>query len=173
MEVDSEVKPQKGIKDFGSYDHNIFRPVGIEHTWRTTREKDGVWHNPETGEVVELVRAAKTDEVVIDTLTFVKLYADGIRSANSLSIPAYRLLNYIMLNLKPNIDWITIDIDDFLDSCGYASSVNKNNQRNKLHYYRAVSELLRNEYLCKRAAQAHSFFINVNRFFNGDRRKLK
>lgn len=166
-------KPKR-LQDFEATDTNPFPPEGVEHRTSykkgTTREViDGV------GEVMQLTGLAQTVSYRVDTLPFVKVYMGSLRQTSELSVPATNLYWYVLGMLQPGRDKVTLDIAGFLDFAGYApptSGDNASGRRSTVHYYRAIAELLDRNYLARCQGGEHTFFINVNHFFNGDRTKL-
>ncbi len=167
---------KKGIKDYATFDVNQFKPIGIET--KAVKKKGGTWtgYNVDKEEYFGGQSPDVVFDAVIDTAHFVKLFRESILDIPKLSIPAYRLVHYIMFNLGKDQDFVTINVNDFLDMFGYNKPEKVQGlptpQRNTVHYYRAVAELLKKEYICKKSGRPQSFFINMNKIFNGDRTKL-
>ncbi|PRY29779.1 hypothetical protein CLV58_12541 [Spirosoma oryzae] len=166
-------KPKR-LQDFEATDENPFPPEGVEHRTSykkgTTREViDGV------GEVMQLTGLAQTVSYRVDTLPFVKVYMGSLRQTSELSVPATNLYWYVLGMLQPGRDRVTLDIGEFLDFARYTPPVATDDgpgRRSTVHYYRAIAELLDRQYLARCLGAEHTFFINTNRFFNGDRTKL-
>ncbi|PRY38405.1 hypothetical protein CLV58_109132 [Spirosoma oryzae] len=158
------------IKEHGAYFKNPFDLFGInlKVVHEPAETFDGV--NADTGEVIKGSIYGKTKTIAHDSTPYIKLFQPEMMKFGDLGVPGLKLLCYIMYRLKPRQDFIQMDIEDFLRTAGYSTIPNKRGQVNRIPYYTAVVELLNKNYIAKKTGGDTHFFINGNRFFNGDRR---
>jgi len=166
-------KPKR-LQDFEATNENPFPPEGVE---ARTSYKKGLTRDvvDGAGEVRQLSDLDKTVSYRIDTRPFVKIYSASLRQTAQLSVPATNLYWYVLGRMQPGRDRVSLDIGEFLDFANYAPPTvagDGSGRRSTVHYYRAIAELLERQYLARCLGVEHTFFINTNHFFNGDRTKL-
>lgn len=108
--------------------------------------------------IEELIAPTKKD--VRDNQAYYKVYSGS--NDEKLSKTAYKLLKYIMDNLKPKQDLILLHRPFVMGKLGWKSRMN---------YHNAIVELLDSEFIYKSAVNDESYYINVCKVFNGDRTK--
>ncbi|RYC69605.1 hypothetical protein [Spirosoma sordidisoli] len=163
-------KQSVGITDFSTYDQNPYSPSGMESK-RFIRQKDErVFINQETGEVVTMRVADESVTRITDPKAFIKLFQESLTSVGDLTVPGLKVLVYMMMKLKPGGDEVTIVVDSFLDHFDYG--ISENGQRSKMPYYKGIADLLSHKLIARKRGYDHTYFINVDAFFNGDRTKL-
>lgn len=106
---------------------------------------------------------------VWDSKQFVKLFPDGQADLVKLGSSGIAVFCYILLHLKKLQDQVTILPLAFgewyrcLEGCSESNT--------KMICYRGIIDLLNNEFLYLKVGEG-SYFININKFFNGDVRKV-
>lgn len=163
---------QKRLQDFDLHDSNPFEAVGVETRTRYKHGEQREVFDTDDGSVKRLSELDQTLTYKVDTAPFVKVFTSSLSENKFLSIPGTRLYWYVLEQLRPGKDQVLIDIHGFLDSSGYAKPESETKQRSTVHYYRAITELLDKRYLSRRAGAPQTFYVNLNKFFNGDRTKL-
>ena len=118
--------------------------------------------NGATGEYVVVQREVKSAPPVQDTAKYTKVFHEDMEWMTELKDAGLRLLIYIFRYTTPNKDRIRLRPEEVQKTAGYASNTS---------YYKGLTDLLQKNVLY-RTEDPQVFFINVNLFFNGDRRKL-
>lgn len=163
---------KKRLRDFVQYKENPFSPKnGLADLCFKTKFKPVIsTRDPDdtrisainvcSGEVLGHLAWYRHDQV--DEDTFVKLFVKHLGAFLDLSTAGIRVLMYILLNLRPNHDLITFDIDECCQFCKYSSpnSVRK-----------GLVELL-DAQIIARGKNEYFYFINYHIVFNGDRYKF-
>jgi hypothetical protein len=105
----------------------------------------------DTGEVMDIVihSAGK-----IASPPFVKIYQGAWFS--KLNLHGYRTLFYVLNILKPNRDWVEMDMDDFMAHTGF----------DKNTWYKGVEDMIENNLLF-RGHKKNRYIVNTSCFFNG------
>lgn len=117
-------------------------------------------------EVVGGYEESRWKPSVNDTLQFVKLFSEAQAQLVSLTSSGVAVFCYVLMNLKKEHDEITIIPAEFgkwynsLEGCEEANY--------RMVHYRGVLNLLDHEFLFLKVGEGH-YFINVNKFFNGNR----
>jgi hypothetical protein len=78
-----------------------------------------------------------------------------------LSIPALKVFCFILLNLERNQEEISIDTKENMEEIGYTT---------RTPIYTGIIELLEKEFIFRKTGSYPVYFINRNKFYNGDRR---
>lgn len=148
------------IKRYSVFETNpsVENIEGIKEVTRSIKNKSELVVNAKTGELFEQF-PVKSLTVLVDSLQYTKVYSNSIDSISDLTVPALKLLCYIMKYLKPNKDMIKLKADNCNKYCGY---------KTKVSFYKGLEELLDKKFIY-RTEDEHEFWINVNYFFNGDR----
>ena len=148
----------KGIKDFESKAENPFSfPTEIEY--RTRRATSVSLTDPETGETkVMNLNDGGSEGYFQDNRTFTKLFGDGAIRLQYLSAAGLKILHYIMANLRPNTELVTLPPARLALALGYSKSK---------AIYDGIVNLLENRFIAKRVGNDSEYYINYNFFFNG------
>lgn len=115
----------------------------------------------DTGEIRGRGFNAVIHEKHIDTERFVKLYAKGYEVLPKLSIPASKVLWFLIRYLGYD-DVITLNMDKALKETGYKSEA---------VIYRAISELKKHDIIAN-AYRNGMYYVNPTMFYRGNRLKL-
>ena len=154
----SDSDKEKTLNDFQSYNENPTIAEGVME--RSVLLKGGLITLVDGDGVERIVQELdKREARFVDTLQYIKVFTKEIPTITSLSVPANKVLGYIMSKLKPKKDEITIYIPDCIEFCGY---------KGKAIIYKALIELL-DKKLIYRKTGTGVYFINVNAFYNGSR----
>jgi len=118
----------------------------------------------EGGEVVARIqKLANGAKKIYDNKHFVKVFNDSFDDLAKLSNSGMRVLVYIWKNVKRDKDEIYIDAKVCAEECGYTT---------KVSVYDGIADLLANDFIFRGVGGNGRYFINVEKFFNGDRTKL-
>lgn len=169
VEEDKEKKPR--LKDYPAYSENPFKPIGFEWRKEKLRKKERAMLDTETGEMLAVRTFDSDNNILVDERPYIKVFQDESLSFGDLSTPGLKLLCYIMFTLKPRRQEVTIDVGDFLERFGYSvgEAENMDKKKGKVNYYRGLMDLIDKGFVCKKRGHDYTFFINVNKFFNGNR----
>lgn len=115
------------------------------------------------GDNVQSITGYTEDEKLFDSERFVKIFTHNISEETiySLSIGAFRALFWIMSNIKKDYDYIEIPLQKMAD---------KISKGHKSFAANAIKELCETGFIAKHKRGV--YLINVEWFFNGDRRVL-
>lgn len=119
--------------------------------------------NSSTGEIIQMNnRTIFYKKQYVDNDTFIKFYTDGIKRWFDLSHGAYKVFGYFINELQktPNSDIVHFSLQDCMDMCGY---------RTHPMVYKALTELIQKEFICKSSKYKLAFFINPRNIYNGGR----
>lgn len=147
--------------DFESYRENPSKLEGLEA--RLVKEKDGLpveLVNPDTGELTLCLEIPKGKFINHDTLQFKKVYNSALGTIKNFSTPALRVWCYVLHELGIKSDVVRIDVKTCKEFTGYTSDV---------PIYKGIVELLENKFLFRKVGSTTEYFINVNKYFNGNR----
>ena len=98
-----------------------------------------------------------------DDEKFIKWYRGSYERIGELSNAGVRVLSYILIKLKANRDWVSIDMDECMAHCGYTSVQAVRN---------GLLDLLEYRYIQRKSGGSNLYFINPNYFFNGQRHQI-
>ena len=153
-------------KDLPVYKSNPFLPelvskINVYQKAKTKTEDAAI---VSTGEVV--AHKVASDEMGFkwyDQVPFIKVFndLDNYRQMANLSKAANYLFWLIASNVRPNTDCICISLVEYLEF---------SETQNKAQYYVAICELAEKFVIAKMGKDV--YYININKFFNGDRTKL-
>lgn len=138
--------------------------VSKDHSDSETRiRKDFI--DPETGEQVILERLIHSEKKknIRDVKQFTKLFIEA--DLRGISSGGVKLLDYVVKHLKARKDEIYLPISDCMVHCAWGSN-------SRMAYYRALDNLLENEFLFVKKDDMNTFYVNVNKIFNGKREEL-
>lgn len=154
-------KGRERISHHASYDDNPSRKKleGVE-VKKLYKPGDVVRLVDDDASEVLLQHLGKKQVMKVDTKPFKKVFADAFPMIKDLSIPALRVFIYIMHTLEAKSDWVAFSYAECMEFCNYGS-------RNNV--YKGLLELLNKSLIYRRAGEESSYFINVNRFYNGRR----
>jgi len=117
-----------------------------------------------SGEVNVFRKAAKNRRVLVDTGNYVKLFREGIEIICLLSPATLQVFFYIIRNLKPHMDSVSLESSVVCEKCsGFSDRT----------FRRAIFELLDKKVIARKKGSSIEFFVNINYVFNGSRLKLK
>lgn len=153
-------KPRVTIPTFKT---NPFKVEGVETKSRNFNNTEVPAVNTETGEMYAL-RPIQDISVSVDTKPYVKNFREGLESAMlNLSHTECKIWFYIQLELKPNKEEITLDFHEVKEKFDWANTTG---------IYEAIRNLISKDFLAKSWKGNTTYWINVNMFFNGDRKKI-
>lgn len=138
--------------------------IGSQH-----ENKQGYIRVDEDSELVEDIIIEGWNVRVFDRFQFVKLFPDAQNELVKLSSAGIAVFSYIMVHLKKQQDQILINATLFgewykkIDGCSDANC--------KMICYRGIIDLLNHRFIFMKVGEG-SYFINVNKFFNGKRLKI-
>lgn len=151
------------INKYPKYKDYPFSIEGLNFT-----EPGVVFSRPEkkmvvnTGETFEMATVYERAQKVLDQAKFIKIFPSGIKMLPTLGKSGMALFCYILNNVKPGKFEVDLSHKDVFKS--YPSlTVDR--------YYVALRELLHSGFIARKDTYGPIYFINVNYFFNGDRRK--
>lgn len=155
---------KKGIQDFPAYDRN---PIVIDGIYdRESRKVPGerIVVDEETGEVFAMKPAIKSGgKFYKDHRSYRKVYVETLKEVKDLSVPAFRILCFILYTMIKDTDEVRIHPAQVMNFCGYKSMT---------QYYMGILDLLNKKFIFRKVDDKTAYFINVNVFFNGNRLKL-
>lgn len=99
---------------------------------------------------------------VVDVWKYKKIYDTAFKDISDMSSPAIKVLCFILVNLAKNQETIDISADGNKEEIGYKS---------KIPVYQGICELLEKEFIFRKLGTTSKYFINRNKFYNGDRRE--
>lgn len=147
--------------DFPKYEESPFEAKGLTVIRRDTSATKQLVH--ETGEVITLSEV--DDELkVLDPLPYIKFYAEGAKLLPFLGKRGMCVLCYVLSSLKPGRRDIDMHYVDVIEE--YPSLKGDG-------YYKGVAELMQYGFIAMKKGRGHKFWINMNMFFNGDRRRSR
>lgn len=172
MEKDDESKKKPiNLKGFPRYDDN---PSSERH--KVEGLFIGTYNDSKKGYVVNDGDDVVEDVIVdgwrvrvFDRFQFVKLFPDAQLDLVKLSSPGIAVFSYVVLNLKKQQDQIVINSTLFGEWYRKLEGCEKANV--KMICYRGILDLLKHKLIFMKTGEG-SFFINVNKFFNGTRVKI-
>jgi len=149
--------------DFESYKENPSKPIGINRKHiKGVASAPIEMANPDTGELSLCTQVPKGRFVDNDTLQFKKVFNESLDTIKDFSTSAIKVWCYILNELPIRRDVVTVVIEDCKKFTGYASDV---------PIYRGIVELLEKEFIYRKVGSTTEYFINVNKYYNGDRTK--
>lgn len=152
------------LKDFESYKSNPTKIEGIVIKEYQLKPNETTMVNTDTGEVGIFRPAAKTKTLPHDTLEYVKVYTNALPQIKDLNTPALKVWTYILSNLTPKRDEVSIFMKDCIEYTGYT---------NPPPIYKGLVELLEKQFIFRKVGSDSIYFINSNIFFNGKRIKTE
>lgn len=160
----------KKLKDFPRYEENPtaskHKIIGLDILPESYAQKNIVLDG---GVIVEEFIEKGYSVRVYDTLQFVKLFPDAQKDLIKLSSSGIALFTFILINLKQMQEQIILMPEYFAEWYNELPGYEDANAR--MVFYRGVINLLENKFIFLKVGEG-SYFINVNKFFNGDRRKI-
>lgn len=159
------------LKQYPEYTESPYDLDAVMKSQLRRGGKDKELTDHKTGEVLVFKEKVEYMEIQVDALRYIKLYMSSLQDIAMLTEPGKKLLFYLMSKVKPNVLEVIVNVDEFLDWAKYKP--NPAGTRSKTHYYRGIKELLDKDYIARKKYYGNIFYINVNRFFNGDRIKAK
>jgi hypothetical protein len=153
-------------------DNNIFacllsdRVVQKDIRKGYTSGKSRTISDGETGEVIKVRdNTVFFSKQYVDNDKYIKLYMDGFRRFFDLSHPAYKVFGYFISELQKNkdTDIVHFSMQECMDYCEY-----------KTHpmVYRALTELILKEFICKSSKYKFAFYVNPLNVCNGKRSRF-
>lgn len=136
---------------------NLFEKNNVKQKKYKAGPADQVLVNKNTGEVEGHMAAMIHRKV--DEEKFIKVFVDKFSLFFGLSKRAQAIMSFIVKNLRPNDDQITIQPEYDNEEIGYKS---------KAPIFSGISELIDQGFIA-RTTLKHRYFINPNIFFNGNR----
>jgi hypothetical protein len=166
-----DLKDRKKLSEFERYSEN---PSSGRHKIQDLIIGAGRWDVDivvkEDDVVVDESEGVKWRISVYDKKNFVKLFPEAQADLVKLSSSGISVLTYVFVNLKKEQEQIVINHELFgewyktIEGCSDANV--------KMICYRGIIDLLRHEFLYLKTGEG-SFFVNINKFFNGDRTKVE
>jgi hypothetical protein len=160
----------KKLKDFPRYEENPtaskHKIIGLDILPASEAQKRIVLDG---GVIMEEYMEKGYTIKVYDTLQFVKLFPDAQKDLIKLSSSGIALFTFILINLKQMQEQIILLPEHFAEWYNGLPDYEETNAR--MVFYRGVINLLENKFVFLKVGEG-SYFINVNKFFNGDRRKI-
>lgn len=149
------------FKEFPCYDKPPFDPEGVSEIKYKKKIDRGEFVSHESGEVLKATWWEDNGTKMVDRKSYIKLYKVGQVVLGQLSNAGLIVLLEVMARLKPHQDKVVIRQRDV---------VKKHKNLKGAGFYKGMCELLEYGALAKTTEQ-HTYFINSNMFFNGDRLK--
>lgn len=148
------------IKDFESFRENptIKDGIGVRQYVKKPSEIEMV--NTDTGEVGIFKPASTCVNIPHDSLEYIKVFKQALPQVKDLNTPALKVWVYILANLTPKRDEVSIIMKDCIEYTGYT---------NPPPIYKGLVELLSKQFLFRKVGSDSTYFINSNFFFNGKR----
>lgn len=172
-DVVESLKSKTKLRQFSRYEVN---PSSGKHMIKDLDIK------PEEQNITKIVVNANDPDIVMhefqdkghrirvyDLRIFVKLYEDAQRELVLLNSSGIAVFSYIVSSLKEMQEQIVIVPEMFGE--WYMKLEGCENANTRMICYRGVIDLLRHEFIYMKVGEG-SYFINVNKFFNGDRKKI-
>lgn len=144
---------------------NPFAIEGLETRTHVVRENKKIRTlvDTDTGEVFNTIKLKGTAETITtDSFKYTKLFNKNLPTVGELTVPELKVMTYIMDNLIPNRDYVTVHIEDCAEWCGYKSSV---------QVYKGLIGLIEKNLIAR--GKNTIYWINPNIFYNGDRTQNK
>jgi len=167
------LKDKKKLKDFGRYEEN---PSSGRHKIQDLAIRDKpenvkniVVTKEQVDEIIDQYESVAWSVKVKDGKNYVKLFDGAQKDLVQLGAAGIAMFCYIMQNLRKLQDQIIINPTLFGE--WYRGIEGGEKADIKMVCYRGIIDLLRNEFIYLKTGEG-SYFININKFFNGDRTKL-
>jgi hypothetical protein len=141
---------------------NPFDITGVKRVFRSERSGRQLVVEQNTGEMYEM-RKVKTDQVLIDSSPYKKVFNKSLDSVKELSTGALKVWCYVLMNLRQEENYIIIPVKECLIFCGYGA-------QSRSSYYKSIDELVQKD-LIAYSTDTFKFWINTDFFYNGNRLK--
>ena len=152
----------KKINDFIKYSENPSKVLKEDIKEVSITKKGEVFEMSNSdGEVRAFHSLDKIKRGVVDNRKYIKLFIEDIDLVKDLSTSGLKVFCYIMKNIGIKKDNLVIVLEDCMEYTGYTSRVN---------VYNGIANLLEKGIIYRKEGSS-SYFINVNVFYNGNRRK--
>lgn len=148
------------LKDFETFKENPTIKEGIIMREYLVKANEVPMVNTETGEYGVFKKIDSTKQLAHDTLQYTKVYNNSLSSIKDFSNPALKVWVYILANLTPRKEDITINMKECMEYTGYLNIPN---------VYKGIIELLEKNFIFRKTGNDNTYFINSNYFFNGKR----
>ncbi len=152
----------KGVKEFPTWGENPYLNGLIIPSRNKTigmSNKQLNLFDPKTGEIEEKNISFLGLRKRVDTEEFVKIYKAQVQALFELSNRGIKVFGYFMEALRINSDLVIFDLKECKEYTGYSS---------KESVIRGVAELLDKQFIARTDAH-YKYYINPEKFFNGDR----
>ena len=156
---------KKSIKDFNTFSENPFHIEGLISQTRVNQGDKKVRQivDVDTGEVMNVLKLESTaSTVVVDPLEFTKVFKASAPNMQNMTVAGLKVWVYITYHLKPNHDFIFLNVADIADWCNY-TQVNQ--------VYSGLVNLLLENFIAK--GDKNIYWINPNFYYNGKRQLNK
>ena len=149
------------LGDFESYKENPIKIEGYSQKTISSKE-EGILElvAPETGEITYAQKIGTSKVISHDALPYKKIFDKSLPEVMSLSSSGLRVWCYLLSELKPRQDYVTLNLEDCKSFTSYSSNV---------AVYKGLIELLDKKFIFKKVGAASTYFININYFYNGKR----
>lgn len=155
----------KRISDYETYRESPFTIEGILERVTIAEDPEALQISykidQETGEVEAFKKLSRAEVKLIDTAKYKKIYDSAIPEIMNFSTPALKVFGFILMNLSKGQEEISLDAGISKEDIGYKS---------RIPVYQGIAELIEKKFICRKAGIAPTYFINANKFYNGDRR---
>lgn len=134
---------KKSIKDFETFAENPFSIKGLLTKTKVKKGNNKIRQivDIDSGEIMEVVTLESTaTEVTIDPEPFTKVFKTSAPNMQRMTVAGLKVWVYITYHLKPNCDYIILNVSDVADWCDY-TQVNQ--------AYNGLVNLLREQFLAK------------------------
>lgn len=151
--------------DFPRYDDYPFETKGMFVAYKRSKThvaKKQVVH--ETGEVITMSELEDEKEFIMDSEPYIKMFKSGYLLLPNIGKRGSAVLSYVLSQMTPGRNFVEMHYEDVISR--YPSLKGDG-------FYVGVSELMTFGALAMRSGRGHRYWVNMNMFFNGDRRRAK
>lgn len=151
--------------EFPSYSDYPFEVKGLSIVKKADKEgnaKKQLIH--ESGELITVSEIEFGSEKVIDPVPYIKLYSEGRDIIPKLGKRGTAVLCYVLGCLKPGVRHVDMHYKDVIDAYPYLKGDG---------FYIGISELMTYGVIAMRSGRGQRYWVNMNMFFNGDRRRVR
>jgi hypothetical protein len=152
------------ISDFDSSSFTPYKEIwGVKLTIIEGVKKSVEIIDINTGESTQNEMLTSSRVNFKDRLEYVKLFRNSFDELMEMNTMGMKVLLYILKYLPKDTESITLNLDSVKDFAGY---------KNKKNVLDGIIELLDKGYISRKTGGDGSYWINPNKFFNGDRTKI-
>lgn len=149
---------------YPTYQESPFACIGLQVRKRKRKGTEEPVVGTRTGLMYGTINPIEDiEDYEVDVLPYRKIFVNVIDDLRDFNAPGLKIFCYILLHLKEGMIDILLPPKQVMQYANWKTTV---------PYYRGLTELLAKDIIARQVGSTARYFINVNKFFNGDRRKL-